>query len=335
MTDKNSHSISAETAQTEHRRAVFRQHLQQAITQAKDWPRKPNTSLKIPPKPHGWLLPILIDCETQCWGRWDHWTKVKLAGDLIDEPIPQIAFEQSNTSLARKMHENALNSITGAGDWRGWSGWENFNYYLDWLLYAFGHQGQTELPREPVAGAFSRLYQTFCLEAMLAWPQDLFGDLLADNAHGRRSGFYPTPHHVVEMMTKITFGADEDSRLKSFCDPCLGTGRMPLHASNYTYRLCGQDIDPTVIKAALVNGYCFAPWLVRPLFDDYATDSAALSDAMTEQAEGNAAVGAYLNETVHDDAQQYAFEPIKKRRKKSEPEVMQGLLFKHLDDQSR
>jgi len=24
------------------------------------------------------------------------------------------------------------------------------------------------------------------------------------------------------------------------------------------------DIDPTVIKATLVNGYLFAPWLVKP-----------------------------------------------------------------------
>jgi hypothetical protein len=39
---------------------------------------------------------------------------------------------------------------------------------------------------------------------------------------------------------------------------------MLLAASNHSYRLYGADIDPTVIKATLVNGYLYAPWLVKP-----------------------------------------------------------------------
>ena len=80
-----------------------------------------------------------------------------------------------------------------------------------------------ESPREPDPGASDRLWQTFCVEAMLAWPAAPFGDLLTANAHGRQNGFFPTPHTVVEMMCLMNFG-DEDCRIKTVCDPCLGTG---------------------------------------------------------------------------------------------------------------
>ncbi|MEE4211258.1 MAG: N-6 DNA methylase [Parvularcula sp.] len=91
----------------------------------------------------------------------------------------------------------------------------------------------------------------------------MFGDLMAENRYGRGAGFFPTPEPVVEMMVRMMMSGDEDCRLKSVMDPCLGTGRMLLHASNYPYRIYAQDINPTVLKACLVNGYCFAPWLVR------------------------------------------------------------------------
>jgi hypothetical protein len=257
---------------------AFLDLLRGTITARKHWPAQPKAGVH-PPRPltHGWLLPVLIECESRCWGRWEHWTRVMEAGELIEEAIPRIEFEAHSASPARKMHENALNSIPRHGSWQGWSGWTYFDYYLDWLLFAFGHSSQREPPREPDNNASGRLWQTFCVEAMLAWPADLLGDLLADNAHGRHSGFFPTPHNVVEMMCRMNFG-DEDCRSKTVCDPCLGTGRMLLHASNYSYRLYGMDINPTVIKAALVNGYCFAPWLVKPFpfFDSPVADEAPL-----------------------------------------------------------
>ena len=161
------------------------------------------------------------------------------------------------------MHEKSLDCIANYGGWQGWDSWRLFDYYLDWLLYGFGDPRQPKPPEEPSPGAFSRLWQVFCLEAMIAWPTDMFGDLMAENRHGRGAGFFPTPEPVVEMMVHMTMG-DGDCRLKTVMDPCVGTGRMILHASNYSYRLYAQDINPTVIKACLVNAYCFAPWLVRP-----------------------------------------------------------------------
>lgn len=244
-------------------REHFRSVLRQTISTAQNWPKKADHNLTIEDPGHGWLLPILFEVESHCWGRWDHWMRTLDAGQVLDEPIPQIEFCGVGNPHVRKMHEKALGSIPNQGSWQGWESWRIFDYYLDWLLYAFGDKQQTTQPKEPSPGAFSRLYQVFCLEAMIAWPCDMFGDLMAENRHGRGAGFFPTPESVVEMMVRAMMGSG-DCRLKTVMDPCVGTGRMILHASNYSYRLHAQDINPTVIKACIVNGYCFAPWLVRP-----------------------------------------------------------------------
>jgi hypothetical protein len=99
---------------------------------------------------------------------------------------------------------------------------------------------------------------------------------------------------------------------------------MLLAASNHSYRLYGCDINPTVIKATLVNGFLYAPWLVRPFpFLDRPlcepAHSPAVSDAMAEQ--GN------LQGTEHDAEAQWKFEPIKKRRKRQVPGKAQGILL--------
>jgi len=102
---------------------------------------------------------------------------------------------------------------------------------------------------------------------------------------------------------------------------------MLLTASNYSLSLHGQDINETVIKATLINGYLYAPWLVKPLpFIDSIKDSAEASDRMTEAAPPQAEE--YLADTEHDGEQQFKFEPIKKRRRKGGNETaLQGVLF--------
>lgn len=244
-------------------REQFRSVLRKTVSTAVDWPKMPDPTITVADPGHGWLLPILLEVEGRCWGRWDHWMRTTEEGRILDEPIPQIDFCGSANPLVRKMHEKALDSTSRHGGWEGWDSWRLFDYYLDWLLYGFGDRRQPHPPEEPSPGAFSRLWQVFCLEAMIAWPCDTFGDLMAENRHGRGAGFFPTPENVVELMVRMLIGPG-DQRLKTVMDPCVGTGRMILHASNHSYRLYGQDINPTVIKACLVNGYCFAPWLVRP-----------------------------------------------------------------------
>jgi hypothetical protein len=216
---------------------------------------------------HGWLLPYLVSIDDMLYGRWNYWALCQLSvGQLPAEPIPQIDFcgHVEESPVTRKMLERCLDSIPQSGSWGGWSGWENVNYFLDWLLYGFGYNGQKELPKEPCAGASMRLYQLFQLETLLLWPYDYLGDMLAESRHGRGNGFYPTPHSVVELMVQMTFG-DGDHRGETTMDCCLGTGRMLLHASNHSLRLYGQDVDSTVLKVALVNGYCYAPWMVKPI----------------------------------------------------------------------
>jgi hypothetical protein len=94
-----------------------------------------------------------------------------------------------------------------------------------------------------------RLYQYFNLAWLMAYPWNYFGAILAENRHGQHLGFYPTPMCVVNMMARMTFGDPEkyknqpDNRLRSVNEPCVGTGRMLLYASNYSLILRNrQDV---------------------------------------------------------------------------------------------
>lgn len=277
----------------------------------------------------GWLLPYLLAADDLLWHRWDHWARTLMAGKVLDEPIPHVSWGAHDA--ARKMWERTLDAVTPHGGWQGWSGWENMNYALDWLLFGFGHHGYRELPKEPHPGASMRLYQTFCLEAAMAYPYDYLGDMLAENAHGKHLGFYPTPMCLTEMMAAMLFHDEEDARTKSVNDPCLGTGRMLLVASNHSYRLYGMDIDLTVIKAALINGYLYAPWLVRPfpfLDRDLADPScsAKLADHMHKSC-ARPDVAAHLGGTLHDSDLQPKAEPIKIRRRRRDDEQCELALF--------
>ena len=284
--------------------------LRHSILNAK--PRKPQP-LAAPLKlEHGWLLSFLLLAEDALWGRWHHWHDTMLVGRVIG-PIPPIDWEPG--PAARRMLEASLNHITQHGSWQGWGSWQVFDYFLDWLLFGFGHRGQPLLPVEPLGceGANERLYQVFNLETLLAWPHDYLGEILAENRHGQHLGFYPTPMEVARMMAAMTVGG-EDARCKSVCDPCVGTGRLLLAASNHSYRLYGCDLNPTVIKATLVNGWLYAPWLVRPFpfLDPQLVNPAAsqaISDSIIQQACPD-----QLVTTEHDTDEQPRFEPLKKRR---------------------
>ncbi len=284
--------------------AVLRARIEEAKPRSYDPEARPIQPLK-----HGWLLQFLLATDDFTWRRWSRWHEMMLAGKVVGDSIPQI--EWCISPHARKMIENSLNSITRYGGWQGWSSWQYFDYFLDWLLYGFGHAGHTDAPREPSGseGASDRLYRTFNLETLLAFPSDYLGDILADNQFGKHSGFFPTPMHVVELMVRMAI--DGDAREKTVCDPCVGTGRMLMAASNYSYRLYGMDIDATVIKATLVNGYLYAPWLVKPFpFLDAANLDPAravhISNALASHKPG------YHEGTVPDpNGKEYA--PIKKR----------------------
>jgi N-6 DNA Methylase len=116
-----------------------------------------------------------------------------------------------------------------------------------------------------------KLYRQVDLTPLMQTPWDYLGDLVATSkARGwNPTGFYPTPHPVVECMVRLTmqdtWEEGRDPRTMSVCDPCVGSGRMLLHASNYSLNLHGQDIDPLAVSMCLINGALYAPWISFPL----------------------------------------------------------------------
>lgn len=126
------------------------------------------------------------------------------------------------------------------------------------------------------------LYRHFDLGPLLLCPHDYLGALYAEGK-GRWNphAFFPTPHSVVECMTRITMidviDAQEggsnladgrDPRTVTVCDPCVGSGRILLHASNYSVCLYGCDIDPICCRITAINGALYAPWLAFPFQAD-------------------------------------------------------------------
>jgi hypothetical protein len=237
----------------------------------------------------GWLLSYLMRFDEMTWRRWSYWFRMTASERLPEDAIPQIAFSAHGAAAGggwkrtRKMLEESLNAISP-----GWSGWGDsraWDFFFDWLLFGFGDLA--EPPPDPHEGAGDRLYQVFNVGAMVLDPADYFGELLSESAYGRRNGFFPTPMNLTDMITQLAIGTADtggtrlggadiggvdnaadgsaDKRLLSVMDPCVGTGRFLLSASNYSLRLYGIDIDPLVLKACKVNGWLYAPWLVRPL----------------------------------------------------------------------
>jgi hypothetical protein len=151
--------------------------------------------------------------------------------------------------------------------------WASFNRLVDWL--AWGLAVSREIPplKEDTHEA---LYRTFNLEPLLLNPHDYLGWMLAERHRDgwNPNAFFPTPHPVVELMVQLTLdgGKDHDQgrdpRLNTVLDPCVGTGRVLLHASNYSYCLYGCDIDPLVAMITRINAALYAPWLAFPLPKD-------------------------------------------------------------------
>jgi hypothetical protein len=297
-------------------------------------PPKPDPDLKRDLQP-GWLMPYLLKVDAYTWGRWDYWFRTNQAGKLLDECIPQISFDNEGLNSSSGKHlQRCLDLVSDYGSWKGWDSWKLFDYLMDWLLYGFGHPGHISLPQELSLGASMRLYQFFDLHWLMLYPYDYWGSILSENAHGRHLGFYPTPHPIVELMCRMNFAEGEDSRLQKVHDPCLGNGRMLLHASNFSLSLNGMDINETVIKASLVNGYLYAPWLVKPfpfLDSNYCQEASSVPSEKITQASESSNASEYISETASSPDQAWKYEPIKKRRSKGHPgdteKINQGLLF--------
>ena len=273
---------------------------------------------------HGWLLPYLIDIDELLWCRWKYWIEAREANKLPDRPIPIVTFGHDGNHVEKSSGWRHISDCLELID--PYDGGSNrVELFLDWLLYGFGLHAQKTLPQGMSHETSMKLYQFFDLAILMAFPYDYWGEILSFSSFGKRLGFYPTPHNVVELMVKV--GMMQHNITDTVLDPCVGTGRMLLHASNHSVQLYGMDINGLVLKAALVNGYCYAPWMVKPFsfldpelaFGDRQietggeamTISEMIAKGMLEAAQANPAA-IYLKGAVYDKRSAPAFEPFKK-----------------------
>jgi hypothetical protein len=247
----------------------------------------------------GWLLTILAQIDRCLWGTWDYWAlcqavpshawmrwqmepmlailenrkpenlpKFVIEETLPAEPIPQIEWQYS--PAAETMLDNTLNCIPQHGEWKTGSAWDYLEFFLDWVLFAFGHPAYKILPKEPAGceGASMRLYQMFDLSILMLYPEDYMGRMLPQicgKTAQKSSGFYPTPLALCQFISKLVSG-DKTERISSFNEPACGTGALMLAQSNYCLSGIGQDIDPILLKCALFQFYMFSPWLAIPIW---------------------------------------------------------------------
>lgn len=217
----------------------------------------------------GWLLPYIVlahDVIPETGNRWDYHLKLCEAETLPSDPIPRLTFEGA-------AHSATINIITkwiGIAERHGRS-WDGFGDFVDWLAFGLGVSKE---PSRLSPDIQTQLYREVGVHHLLQHPYDYLGEILATRKakNWNPHAFFPTPPHVVEMMVHMTMDTSnqvelEQLRTRSCCDPCCGTGRMLLHASNYFLRLYGIDVDSLVCKIASINGALYAPWLSFPLPD--------------------------------------------------------------------
>ena len=213
----------------------------------------------------GWLLPYVILLHQHVPAvadRWGYHLRTLETGRLLDEPIPQIAFGDADRRVFALLQDWA--HLIG----RDCGGWTDFRTLLDWLAWGLA---LTKDELQLGAEVSEKLYRQVNLQPLLERPYDYLGEFVSmhKSSGWNPTAFFPTPHPVVELMVQMIRheGNDKnrDSRSYSVNDPCVGSGRMLLQASNYSMHLYGQDIDPLAVIMCKINGALYAPWLSFPL----------------------------------------------------------------------
>ena len=140
-----------------------------------------------------------------------------------------------------------------------------FELLLDYLLYGFGDsliKSLEHIPREYL----EHWSKIFDLRPFLDFPGDWLGNHYeiheASSSLKSCTGFFTTPPAICKMMVKMAM--NEAHLLDTFNEPCLGSGRMLLEASNYCLNLSGNDINKTLVKISKVNCWLYVPSAIMP-----------------------------------------------------------------------
>jgi hypothetical protein len=231
----------------------------------------------------GWLLYYVQLAHMFSIGgipdRWGYLGRTIKAGHLLSEPIPKIKFHNDPKTYAQiKRWVDIVRASHGCS-----SALSTFCEWLGWAL------GVNERAPNLDGRVLERLYREVTIEPLLLHPYDYLGNLAMENNYGKAGGFFPTPQEIADAMVLMTMADDNsngiDIRTQTVCDPCVGTGRMLLSASNYSLRLYGQDISGFVLLIANINFALYAPWAVAPLPESFfSTESASFEPVLEEAA---------------------------------------------------
>ncbi len=209
----------------------------------------------------GWLQPYLIAIDAMFSKRWDYWSRTIDAEKVLDEPIPQINWLWTPHNDPMKNLETCIQ----LGHNRGHS--DAFHLFVDWLLYGFSSSVVKTLPPQIEPELNISWYKTFNLGLYLKYPHDYLGQYAASlYGKGKRNptAYFPTPMHLCYFIVEMLMDKVSD-KTASVCDPCVGSGRLLMAASNYSINLYGMDIDPRILKVCQVNMWMYVPWCIyRP-----------------------------------------------------------------------
>jgi len=193
--------------------------------------------------------------------RWKWWSIALYTGRLPADPYPEIEFEPGLTTshaayqmierLLEPFHEKRL----------------AFLNLLDHLLFHFGDPSVTDISKIPEEQK-RHFRNTIDLRTFFKFPGDLWGHYLENNMskwERQDSAFFTTPDYICKMMADITIPDSPNNRYLSFNDPCSGTMRMGLYASNKgILDISAQEIHPTIYKVGLINAWLYLPPSVMP-----------------------------------------------------------------------
>lgn len=210
----------------------------------------------------GWIVPYIQLCEAHpnIAPRYGYLLRTLEAGELLDEPLPKVSFVGEGLPDAKPGMKMLADMVKIAENRTGYSrSIDEICKFLGWGLRVCDKK--PDLPDD----ALEALYRTFDVSKWLLAPTDYIGQHMAETGHGKGAGFFPTPMHVCEMMARMTFvDAAGDQRILTVNDPCVGTGRLLMSASNYSMRLTGMDINGLCVLATKINLALFAPWFRIP-----------------------------------------------------------------------